>query len=335
MRPPFAVVDLQINGGWGVDFAAPDVTLAELRDCCDAVLASGTAAFLPTLVSSPMEVYRRNLPLLVRLLDEPALRGRALGIHLEGPFLAADERVLGAHRRDHVSPHGTTDLAELLELSGGHLRMLTVAAERPDAREIIATATGRGVTVSVGHSFFTAADLRSAADAGARALTHLGNALPGALDKQDNPFYAGLLADDLTACFIADGHHLSEAALRLLLRCKPPDRLVAVSDAAPVAGLPPGRYHALGQPVVLAEDGRLVNPAENHLVASTASLLDCLNHLLRLGLCDPADCERIGGTNPLALLDLSPAALPPDGPRVAYDRETRSLAPARGAPACP
>jgi N-acetylglucosamine-6-phosphate deacetylase len=30
----FSPVDLQVNGGWGVDFSDPDVTVSELRDCC-------------------------------------------------------------------------------------------------------------------------------------------------------------------------------------------------------------------------------------------------------------------------------------------------------------
>src|SRR5206468_726083 len=108
---------------------------------------------------------------------------------------------------------------------------------------------------------------------GARMLTHLGNALPNVIGKRDNPWYTGLLNDDLSATFIADGHHLSASMLEILFRCKTPQRLIAVSDAAPIAGLPPGRYHTLGQAAVLEPSGRLVNALEDHLVGSSASLV--------------------------------------------------------------
>jgi N-acetylglucosamine-6-phosphate deacetylase len=46
----------------------------------------------------------------------------------------------------------------------------------------------------------------------------------------------------LSASFIADGHHLDLATLRVLARAKGPARTVLVSDASPLAGLPPGTY---------------------------------------------------------------------------------------------
>lgn len=325
MQIRFPLVDLQVNGGWGVGFADPDATLAQMRACCEQIFARGTTAFLATLVSSPPEVYKRNLPMLARLAREPAMHGRLLGIHLEGPFLAADERVLGAHRAEHVSDGGLAHLGELIDLCDGSLRMLTVSVQTPDAGRIINTAARLGIAVSIGHSFFSEAELTAAAAKGARALTHLGNALPATLDKRDNPFYAGLLSDELTACFIADDHHLSRAMLRLLFRCKSRDRLIAVSDAAPVAGLPAGSYRVFGQDAVLEPTGRLVNLEENHLVGSSTDLLAGLNTLLRSGVCSPDDCAAIGSANPLALLGVPTAELAADRANVTYDAELDEL----------
>jgi len=323
------LVDLQVNGGWGIDFSSPDTTLDEMRACCEAVVASGTAAFLATLVSCDLGTYRRNLPMLARLAAEPTMRGRLLGVHLEGPFLAEDPRVLGAHRAEHVRVGDPAALDELLELSGGKVRMLTLGAEPPGADTLIRHARRRGVVVSIGHSWLTGERLRAARAAGAAALTHLGNALPATLDKWENPLWAGLLADGLTATVVADGHHLSPSALALVIRCKGVDRVVAVSDAAPAAGLPPGTYHVLGQPARLHPDGRLVNEEEGHLVGSTAALVDCLNTLLRLRVADPQDCLRMASRNPLALLGV-PAHEVAAGPCAVYDPDAGRFVPSAG-----
>ena len=60
-------VDLQVNGYLGVDFSAPDLSEETCRAACHAVLQAGAAAFLPTLVTSSLEVYARNLPILAAL----------------------------------------------------------------------------------------------------------------------------------------------------------------------------------------------------------------------------------------------------------------------------
>jgi N-acetylglucosamine-6-phosphate deacetylase len=210
-------------------------------------------------------------------------------------------------------------LDALLELGGGHVRLITMAAEIDGAQALARAATTRGVRVSIGHSYYDASMLAAMHRAGAGALTHLGNALPHGLPKQANPLLAGLLADDYDAMFIGDGLHLSDDLLRLFLRCRGPARLIAVSDASPVAGLPPGRYEALGQAVELRPDGGVFNPAEQHLVGSSRSLLEIVNTLLARDLCGPADCVRMANRNPLALLGLSVSDLPAGASRVRLD----------------
>jgi N-acetylglucosamine-6-phosphate deacetylase len=109
--------------------------------------------------------------------------------------------------------------------------------------------------------------------------------------------------------------------LRLLLRTRPMHRLVAVSDAAPVAALPPGSYRVLHQTATLTPDGKLYNDAEHHLVGAAVGLRDCLGHLVDAGVCTPEDCRQLGGSNPLALLGLSRADLARDVPLASFDAD--------------
>ena len=88
-------VDLQVNGHNGVNFSDPELTESEFLRAADELFAAGTAVFLPTLITSPAEVYRRNLPLIRRAVERHGLAGAVPGIHLEGPFIARG--AIGSH----------------------------------------------------------------------------------------------------------------------------------------------------------------------------------------------------------------------------------------------
>lgn len=300
-------VDLQVNGYRGVDFSSPALTEADLHRAFQGVLASGTAAFLPTMITSPAEVYRRNLPLLVAAMQEDAYRGHVLGIHLEGPFISAEPGAVGAHNPRYVRQPDTELLATLLDFGQHQVRLLTVAAELPGVEDLVRIARERDVAVSIGHSLYTIADLDRLYLAGARSLTHFGNGLPNLLPRHPNPMWDGLAHDEFTAMLIADGHHLPASVLKVAARAKGCERIVVVSDASPVAGLPPGEYDVLGNRAVLEPSGRLYNPDRACLVGSTAMMADCVDYLSAQGIFDDGELEKVAVTNPLRLIGLTSA----------------------------
>ena len=304
------LVDLQVNGFMGVDFSAPDLAEDAAASACQAVLDQGTAAFLPTVITSDLPAYRRNLPLLAKLIGRREFQGRLLGIHLEGPFISRLPGAVGAHRPEYVRDPDLHLLQQLLECAGGKVRLLTLAAELPGAEELARYAVSQGVVVSIGHSLANEEDLGRLVRCGATALTHLGNGLPNLLPRHENPIWAGLADDALTAMVIADGHHLPAAVLKTFFRAKGAAKIVAVSDAAPVAGLKPGRYNTLGNLAILEVSGRLYNPEKQCLVGSSATLLQCINHLASLGFASPDDLLAVGFYNPLRLIGVDPGTVP-------------------------
>ncbi len=313
-------VDLQVNGFRGVDFSSPELTEDALIWACRAILAEGAAAFLPTMISSTVDVYRRNLPLLASAVAREEFKGYVLGIHVEGPFISSEPGARGAHDAGNIQAADLSLLRELLTWAGGQVRLLTVAAEIPGAGDLITCAVDAGVTVSIGHTLATEEDLQLAAKAGATALTHLGNGLPNLLPRHCNPIWAGLANDDLTAMIIADGHHLPASVLRTFIRAKGADSIVVVSDASPLAGMPPGQYTTLGNQVVLEASGRLFSPRKQCLVGSSATMIQCMNHLAALDRLSLDDLLLVGFHNPLRLIGADPAAMP-GGAGLVFDDE--------------
>lgn len=312
-------VDLQVNGFAGVDFAANDLNEEVVHRAFSGLLAAGNAAIVPTIITSPDEIYQTNLPLLASVAARPEFVGRVLGLHLEGPFLSTVPGAAGAHDVRYLKLPDRLWLGRMQDLARGAIVLLTLAAELPQAAEVARLASELGITVCLGHQMAGANDLRRLVDAGAKALTHFGNGVPNLLPRHDNPLWAGLVEDGLSAMVIADGHHVPATFLSAVLRVKGMRGVIVTSDAAPLCGMPPGRYHTLGNDCILEPSGRLYNPDKQCLVGSSATLLDCLNHLASLGLADEhALCHDLGRDNALRLLGRSPSSLV-DGCRVFYD----------------
>jgi len=303
-------VDLQVNGFLGVDFSSPELDLEQVRRTVHELAGRGTAAFCPTVVTASDAAYERALPVLARALREPDLAPHLLGIHLEGPFISPEDGARGAHAREHVRPPSRELYDRLRELADDRICLLTLAPELPGAVELVRHARAAGAVVSLGHHLGDRGAVARACEAGATASTHLGNGIPNRLPRHPNPIWDQLDEERLHAMLISDGHHVPDAFIRVVLRVKGIERLVIVSDAAPVAGLAPGRYESLSQDVVLEESGKLWNPREGHLAGSSACMLDCVNRLAAATSLGESGLLRVARDNPLALVgrSLDPAA---------------------------
>jgi len=238
-------VDLQVNGFLGTNFSDSNLTEEKLAEASRALFFRGTAAFLPTVVTGSEEMYERNLPIMARVIKNGEFQGRLLGIHIEGPFISSEPGAVGAHRPEFVRPPSLDLFQKMLDWGEGCIKLLTLAAELPGADEVAKLAKASGVAVSIGHSLAAPEDLDRLATAGANAVTHLGNGLPNLLPGHENFIWAALADDHYTAMIIADGNHLPEPILKSIIRAKTAERIIVVSDASPIAGLPPGTYKTL------------------------------------------------------------------------------------------
>lgn len=298
-------VDLQVNGFGGVNFSSISLSLADVRLVNQALVHRGTLAYCPTVVTSSMDVYEHTLPILAEAVHLPGTQNHILGIHLEGPFLSAEDGARGVHPHKHIQVPTRAVFDELYRLAGGQVSMLTLAPELPGSLEIIAHATNLGIAVSIGHTLADAQTIWAAIQAGARLSTHLGNGCPNLLHRHRNPIWPQLSAPGLTTMMISDGHHLPPEVLAVFLAAKGIDHLIITSDAAPVAGCPPGEYHLFGSRVLLETNGRLRNLDQDTLAGSSATMLECMNYFADLKLVNEEELWKIGRDNPLAVVGKS------------------------------
>ena len=297
-------VDLQINGNLGIDFSDPALTEDRFMVAAEHILAGGTEIFLPTIVTSPKEVYLRNLAVIRNACEKRGLLKQVPGVHLEGPFISNQPGAVGAHRPQCVIPPDCAFFDEIMRKSGNYVKLLTVAAEVPGADALISHASAMGVAVSCGHQLAGSKDLAAAAKAGAKLLTHLGNGCPNLINRHNNMIWAGMANDDLTAMIITDGHHLPGDLIKCIVRVKGADRVIVTSDAAPIAGLPPGRYDDWGNVGILEPNGLYHNPEKGCLIGSSACMSDCVKFLRSLEILDEDGIEKVSRTNPLKMIGM-------------------------------
>ncbi len=289
-------IDAQVNGGGGVLFN--DTTTPAGAAAVAAVHARfGTTGLLPTFITDRPE-RRHAAVAAVRDAIRAGSPG-VLGLHLEGPFLSVARK--GAHDPALIRPLSDGDVDGLLD-TGIRTVLLTVAAENASPEQIRRLTDG-GVIVSIGHSDASYEVASAAADAGARCVTHLFNAMSPLGHRAPGVVGAALDHPGLWGGIIADGHHVHPAALRTVLRAKRgPGRLFLVSDAMPPAGSPGDRFTLSGRSVtrhggaLTFDDGTLAGAdlTLDAAVRFSVSRLDQpLGEALRMASLYPAQMLRL------------------------------------------
>ena len=286
-------IDLQINGAFGADIGPdPDA----IRILVAKLPATGVTSFLPTLISSPPELYEGFFD----ALEEGGVENGAhvLGAHLEGPFLAPDRK--GAHDPAHLRP---IDLGFIRELLGsGKVKIMTLAPELPNSLEAIELLLDEGAVASAGHTEATCEEVTRAVDAGLRLGTHLFNAMRPLAHREPGTVGALLTDDRVRTGIIADGVHVHEAALRLAHRAKGSEGLILVTDAMQAAGMPPGDYELGGRKVRL-EDGA-VRLSDGTLAGSALTMDKAVRNAVRFLGVPLAQAVRMAAETPAAALNL-------------------------------
>ncbi|MEA2012566.1 MAG: amidohydrolase family protein [Verrucomicrobiota bacterium] len=318
-------IDLQVNGYIGINFSEPDLTEKTCEETCRALLSHGTAGFLPTIITNSMENYCRNIPIISKVMKKSEFRGRLLGIHLEGPFISPEPGAVGAHNPEWVIKPDVDILRKFIELSENSIKLITIAADVDGAAELAEFATANGITVSLGHQLASAEDYTQLIDAGAVSITHFGNGIPNMLNRHINPLFPVLGEDNLTTMLIADGHHVPTSFIKTVLKIKGIDNVIVVSDAAPVAGLPPGKYYMLGNDAILEESGLFHNPEKECMVGSSSTMLECMNFLASTDIMSLEELIQVAYYNPLRLINVDPAEILSPA-SLSYNPEKRKFA---------
>lgn len=260
-------VDIHIHGAFGFDFMS--ISRADMLALCDRLAEAGYEGFLPTTVSASA---RDVLAALANLPEHPMV----LGFHLEGPFISP--QYPGAQPPEAIEEPPASAGEWDAVLNDPRLRVATLAPEIPGNLALAKRLILRGAIVSMGHSAATLAQATAGRVAGARHTTHTFNAMRGLHHRE--PGLAGFaLIGDVDCELIYDRLHVARESVDILLRCKGPDRVIAVSDGTAASGLGNGRTLTMWNQAVETRNGGVYLEGTSTLAGSAITLLEAFRNL--------------------------------------------------------
>jgi N-acetylglucosamine-6-phosphate deacetylase len=273
-------IDIHVHGAGGRDVM--DGSPEALQTIASVLARHGTTSLLATTVSAPADRTCGSVAAIARYIANPSPSGRAeiLGIHFEGPFINASRR--GVHPAESLATPSVQSLNALLAAANGQARILTLAPELPGALEVIDAAQAAGLIVALGHTDATYAEACAGFQHGIRHAVHVFNAMRPFSHRETGALGAVLTDVEITAEIIADGVHVDDPAIRLLLAAKGPDRVLLVSDGTAATAMPDGSYR-LGT-FAFTVSGGVCRNSEGKLAGSTLTLDRAVRHMVRLGV---------------------------------------------------
>jgi N-acetylglucosamine-6-phosphate deacetylase len=248
-------IDVQVNGGGGA-LLNEDPSAQTVARIAKAHRQFGATGSMPTLVTDAPEKMKAAI---AAVREARRYLPGVLGIHLEGPFL--DLKRKGAHEAKFIRDIEAADVETIAGADCGAV-IVTIAPNRVRP-EVVRVLVARGILVSLGHAEASYDEARAALAAGARAFTHLFNAMSPLHGRDPGMVGAALESQDSFVGVIADGHHVHPASLRIAFAAKRPDRFMLITDAMPPAAGGPDSFHLQGRQVTRAdgclrlEDGTL------------------------------------------------------------------------------
>ena len=290
--------DPQVNGFAGVDFNGQEFSPEQFQKAVRSLASCGVTRFFPTLITASPEKILRQIGVITEAIEGDSLSRRMCpGIHLEGPYLNAEDGPRGAHPREFIRKPEWNEFLRLQEASRGRIRLVTLAPETEGAIPFIEKAVSEGVALGIGHTNASEEILEDAVRAGARLSTHLGNGAHAILPRHRNPIQKQLSLDQLTASIIADGVHLPDYIVQNFVRAKGADRILLTTDAMAGAGAPPGRYTLGDLEVDVGSDRAARLKGTPYLAGSTLTMDRAIENVMRFSGVDLPTALRMAFQN--------------------------------------
>ena len=267
------LVDIHTHGAVGTDTMDSDFNFEKWQKY---LFSYGVTTFFPTTVSE----FDENV---CATLERLATNDNVVGINLEGPYINVTKR--GAHNEKTIRPGDITEMKKYIDISGGKIKITTVAPEIDGNMEFIKEIKADGrVVISAGHSAADADTAVSSFKAGVTNLTHTFNAMNSLLQRETNLVGAALAEDSVTCEVISDGIHLHPLVVLMLYKTLGSDRMVLISDSMAATGLADGNYSLGGGSMDVVVKDSVARTLDGAIAGSTKNLMQMVRCAIEFGI---------------------------------------------------
>lgn len=232
-------IDLHTHGAGGADFM--DGTVEAFLVAARMHAAHGATLVYPTTLTSSNEVLFETFENYEKALEQNTEGAAFGGLHLEGPYF--NPLQAGAQDPRYLRNPDPKDYLEMLSRSN-HIARVSFSPELDGASEFAAELSKRGIIASAGHTNATFEQCDEAYKSGTSLITHFFSCV-STIVRKNSYRTAGVLEygyyqDGMAVEIIADGCHVPESLLKLIVKVKGLDNVVLVTDSMRGAGMPEG-----------------------------------------------------------------------------------------------
>lgn len=294
------LIDLHTHGAGGADFM--DGTVEAYLTASRMQARHGATLVCPTTLTSTNEILFESFATYEKAQKENREGAAFGGMHLEGPYFSKKQG--GAQDPRYLRNPRPEEYLDILSRTK-HIARWSFAPELEGAPEFAAELSKRGIIASIGHTDATFEDCDAAYRSGSRLMTHFFSCM-STITRRNAYRVAGVLEygyyqDGMTLEIIADGDHVPESLLKMIVKIKGTDRIVLVTDSMRAAGMPEGPSIlgglADGQSVFV-EKGVAFLPDRSGFAGSVATADRLLRTMTRKAGCTLPEAVKMGSYNP-------------------------------------
>lgn len=289
-------VDTHIHGLHG--FGTEDGSVDSILGMSEALLDYGVTSFCPTIYPQPDQDFLSSLHACRDAIgNEPGAKIR--GMHLEGPFISKEKR--GAQKEECIKDVDLDLMKYFVEETGGNIALMTVAPELKNMRELALYCTKQGIVLSAGHTSATYEQMVEGMQTGILHSTHFFNAMRKLHHRDPGCVGAILIHPEISCELIADGIHVHPSLVKLLLKEKPVDKVVLITDALRPTKQKCGCLLANKREVYLTDENIFRHKDDDVIAGSASTMISGIQNLSGWGI-SMEQALRMASTNPATVL---------------------------------
>lgn len=283
-------IDIHIHGANGFD--TMDSSQQALEEIAKYLVKEGVTSFLATTMTQSVENIEAAL-VNVKNYEEHFTGAGLLGVHVEGPFLSVKRA--GAQPVEFMQPPSISLLEHWHELSGGLIKIVTVAPELENGLAFVKKLRQLNVVASMGHTDATMDEVQTAVEAGVTQATHLFNQMRPFHHREPGVVGAALQDDDVFVELIVDFIHCHPKAVNLVYKVKGAKQIILITDAMRAKGLPYGEYDLGGQIAYVTKDGARLE--DGALAGSVLTMEQAVKNMKAVTSCRLEDIVAMSSSN--------------------------------------
>ena len=300
-------IDMHTHGAGGADFM--DGTVEAYLTAARTHAVHGTTLLYPTTLTGTNESLYGSFETYTKAKELNTDGAQFGGMHLEGPYFSPV--FAGAQDPRYLRNPRPEEYMEILDKCPA-LSRWSFAPELDGAPEFAAELRRRGIVASIGHTNATFGECDEAFKSGANLMTHFYSCM-STVSRRNAFRYAGTIEygyiqDEMNLEIIADGIHVPQDLLHLLLKIKSVDRICLVTDSMRGAGMPEGPSILGGLTdgqEVIVEDGVAKLLDKSAFAGSVATADRLVRTMVQIAGCSMPDAIRMITENPAKVMGIA------------------------------